>query len=119
MGAIGKLGRQLKRDGIQIVTLESTSDYWRIWFFVLETCGQARPRAAPITGEHASAQLNTGASCTSSSDAMARWTARRGVNVTKIREAKRDKTFIGPATKHFLDIEVDSGPWKANPAAVR
>jgi len=41
MGAIGKLGRQLKRDGIEIVTLESTSDYWRIWFFVLETCGLA------------------------------------------------------------------------------
>ena len=31
MGAIGELGRQLKRDGIEIVTLESTSDYWRIW----------------------------------------------------------------------------------------
>jgi hypothetical protein len=31
MGAIGTLGRQLKKDGIQIVTLESTSDYWRIW----------------------------------------------------------------------------------------
>src|SRR4051812_9801355 len=24
-------GRQLKKDGIEIVTLESTSDYWRIW----------------------------------------------------------------------------------------
>ena len=31
MTAIGALGRQLKRDGIQMVTLESTSDYWRIW----------------------------------------------------------------------------------------
>ena len=31
MNAIGKLGRQLKKDGIEIVTLESTSDYWRIW----------------------------------------------------------------------------------------
>jgi len=41
MGAIRVLGRQLKRDGIEIVTLESTSDYWRIWFFVLEACGLA------------------------------------------------------------------------------
>jgi transposase len=41
MGAIGKLGRQLKKDGIEIVTLESTSDYWRIWFFVLEAAGLA------------------------------------------------------------------------------
>jgi hypothetical protein len=29
MGAVGKLGRQLKRDGIEMVTLESTSDYVR------------------------------------------------------------------------------------------
>jgi transposase len=41
MGAVGQLGRQLKADGIQIVTLESTSDYWRIWFFVLEAAGLA------------------------------------------------------------------------------
>ncbi len=40
-GAIRVLGRQLARDGIEIVTLESTSDYWRIWFFVLEGCGLA------------------------------------------------------------------------------
>ena len=39
--AISGLGRQLKQDGIEIVTLESTSDYWRIWFFVLEACGLA------------------------------------------------------------------------------
>jgi transposase len=41
MGAIRMLGRQLSRDGIEVVTLESTSDYWRIWFFVLEACGLA------------------------------------------------------------------------------
>jgi len=39
--AIRALGRQLARDGIEVVTLESTSDYWRIWFFVLEICGLA------------------------------------------------------------------------------
>ena len=31
MKAIRGLGRQLKKDGIEIVTLESTSDYWRTW----------------------------------------------------------------------------------------
>jgi len=41
MGAVRALGRQLRKDGIEIVTLESTSDYWRIWFFVLEACGLA------------------------------------------------------------------------------
>jgi hypothetical protein len=39
MNAVRALGRQLRKDGIEIVTLESTSDYWRIWFFVLEACG--------------------------------------------------------------------------------
>jgi transposase len=39
--AIRGLGRRLARDGIEMVTLEATSDYWRIWFFVLETCGLA------------------------------------------------------------------------------
>jgi transposase len=39
--AISGLGRQLARDGFEVVTLESTSDYWRIWFFVLEACGLA------------------------------------------------------------------------------
>ncbi len=31
MNAVRTLGRQLHKDGIEIVTLESTSDYWRIW----------------------------------------------------------------------------------------
>lgn len=31
MNAVRKLGRELKAGGIEIVTLESTSDYWRIW----------------------------------------------------------------------------------------
>src|SRR3984957_9630184 len=39
MGAVRALGRQLKADGIEIVTLEATSDYWRIWFVVLEAGG--------------------------------------------------------------------------------
>jgi hypothetical protein len=63
MAAIRGLGRQLARDGIEVVTLESTSDYWRIWFFVLEACGLAvqlvnasqaknlpgRPKTDPLT----------------------------------------------------------------------
>ena len=41
MTAIRALGRQLTKDGIEMVTLESTSDYWRIWLYVLEACGLA------------------------------------------------------------------------------
>jgi hypothetical protein len=38
-GAITELGTRLMKAGVEIVTLESTSDYWRIWLFVLEACG--------------------------------------------------------------------------------
>ena len=42
MGTIGKLGRQLKADGIEMVTLESTSDYGRIWVRHAAHCCIAR-----------------------------------------------------------------------------
>src|SRR5262245_32359184 len=41
MNAIRVLVCYMRRDAYEIVTLESTSDYWRIWFFVLEACGLA------------------------------------------------------------------------------
>ncbi|HET9968774.1 MAG TPA: hypothetical protein VFQ68_11095 [Streptosporangiaceae bacterium] len=41
MGTVRQLGRQLARDGIEVVTLEPASVIWRIWFFVLEACGLA------------------------------------------------------------------------------
>jgi transposase len=38
---IAELGAELLRCGVQMVTLESTSDYWRIWYYVLEDAGLA------------------------------------------------------------------------------
>jgi transposase len=38
---IAELGRELLRHQVQMVTLESTSDYWRIWYYVLESIGLA------------------------------------------------------------------------------
>lgn len=38
---IAELGAELVRHRVQMVTLESTSDYWRIWFYVLESVGLA------------------------------------------------------------------------------
>ena len=38
---ITELGRELLENNVQMVTLESTSDYWRIWFYVLESIGLA------------------------------------------------------------------------------
>jgi transposase len=52
MGAVRQLGRQLKADGIEIVTLESASDYWRIWFFVLEAAGLAVQLVSPAQARH-------------------------------------------------------------------
>ncbi len=37
--AILELGEHLAGEGIEKVTLESTSDYWRIWFYLLEASG--------------------------------------------------------------------------------
>ena len=37
--AILELGGHLAGEGIEKVTLESTSDYWRIWFYLLEASG--------------------------------------------------------------------------------
>jgi transposase len=37
--AILGLGEHLAAEGIEKVTLESTSDYWRIWFYLLEAAG--------------------------------------------------------------------------------
>jgi transposase len=36
---IAELGRELLGNKVQMVTLESTSDYWRAWFYVLESIG--------------------------------------------------------------------------------
>jgi len=38
---IMELGRDLLGHGVQMVTLESTSDYWRIWYYVFESLGLA------------------------------------------------------------------------------
>ena len=37
--AVVELGEYLAGEEIEKVTLESTSDYWRIWFYLLEAAG--------------------------------------------------------------------------------
>ncbi|HEV2253350.1 MAG TPA: IS110 family transposase [Streptosporangiaceae bacterium] len=39
MNAVTGLAAQLAAEGTQKVTLESTSEYWRIWFYLLEAAG--------------------------------------------------------------------------------
>jgi transposase len=38
-GAVTALGDQLLESGIEKVSVESTSDYWRIWYYLLEAAG--------------------------------------------------------------------------------
>jgi transposase len=38
-GEILKLGESLLEQHIEMITLESTSDYWRIFYYLLESCG--------------------------------------------------------------------------------
>src|SRR5215471_15565383 len=33
------LGGRLLADGIELAVMEATSDYWRIWYYLLENCG--------------------------------------------------------------------------------
>ena len=39
--AIGELAAELLAAGVQMVSMEATSDYWRVWFVVLEEAGLA------------------------------------------------------------------------------
>ena len=39
VGAVQELAGQLLADGVELVSMESTSGYWRLWFFVLEAAG--------------------------------------------------------------------------------
>jgi transposase len=36
-----ELGARLLADGVELVSMESTSDYWRIWYYLLESLGLA------------------------------------------------------------------------------
>ena len=60
-GAVTELAEHLVGQGIEKVTVESTSDYWRIWYYLLEAAGlegaagqrprrEERPGELPIVG---------------------------------------------------------------------
>ena len=44
------LGGRLLADGVELVVMESTSDYWRIWYYLLESLGLA---VALVSSSHA------------------------------------------------------------------
>jgi transposase len=52
MAGVTGLGRQLMKAGIQMVTLEATSDYWRVWYYVLEMCGLTVQLVSPAQAKN-------------------------------------------------------------------
>jgi transposase len=46
-GQVLAIGRVMAEERIQMVTLEATSDYWRIWFYLLESLGLAVQLVSP------------------------------------------------------------------------
>ena len=67
--AVTGLGRRLLSDRVQMVTLEATSDYWRIFYYLLEALGLAVQLVSP-----AQARQLKGRPKTDKHDAM--WLAR-------------------------------------------
>ncbi len=67
--AVSDLGRHLLKDRVQMVTLEATSDYWRIFYYLLEALGLAVQLVSP-----AQARQLKGRPKTDKHDAM--WLAR-------------------------------------------
>ncbi len=67
--AVNDLGRRLLSDRVQMVTLEATSDYWRIFYYLLEALGLAVQLVSP-----AQARQLKGRPKTDKHDAM--WLAR-------------------------------------------
>ena len=67
--AVTELGRRLLGDRVQMVTLEATSDYWRIFYYLLEALGLAVQLVSP-----AQARQLKGRPKTDKHDAM--WLAR-------------------------------------------
>jgi transposase len=39
MGSVAELGRRLLAERAEVVVMEATSDYWKIWYYVLESLG--------------------------------------------------------------------------------
>jgi transposase len=51
-GQVLELGRMLLKEKIEMVTLEATSDYWRIWFYLLESLGLAVQLVSPAQAKN-------------------------------------------------------------------
>jgi len=110
-GAVIELGDYLRGRQIQVVTLESTSDYWRIWFVILEAAGL---RVQLVNARHA--KNVPGRAKTDKNDAV--WLAKlteRGLlrpsfvpppEIRRLRELTRLRAdLVHERTRHWARLE--------------
>jgi transposase len=110
-GAVTELADHLRGRQIQVVTLESTSDYWRIWWAVLEAAGL---RVQLVNARHV--KNVPGRAKTDKKDAV--WLARlteRGLlqpsfipppEIRRLREFTRLRTdLVRERTRHWSRLE--------------
>jgi transposase len=100
--AIGELAAELKAAGVQMVSMEATSDYWRIWFAVLEEAGLAVQLVSSSQARNLPGRPKTGKE-------DARWIAR----LTEMGMLR--SSFVPPpeiralrvCTRHVWDLTAD------------
>jgi transposase len=110
-GAIIELGDYLRARQIQVITLESTSDYWRIWYVILEAAGL---RVQLVNARHA--KNVPGRAKTDKNDAV--WLAKlteRGLlrpsfvpppEIRQLRELTRLRAdLVHDRTRHWARLE--------------
>jgi transposase len=109
--AVNDLGRHLLRDRVQMVTLEATSDYWRIFYYLLEALGLVVQLVSP-----AQARQLKGRPKTDKHDAM--WLARLTewgmlrpcfvppAPIRKLRDCTRARTdYVRERTRCYQRLE--------------
>ena len=100
--AITELAAELKAAGVQMVSMEATSDYWRIWFAVLEEAGLAVQLVSSSQARNLPGRPKTGKE-------DARWIAR----LTEMGMLR--SSFVPPPeiralrvyTRHIWDLTAD------------
>jgi transposase len=82
--AVTELGRRLLSDRVQMVTLEATSDYWRIFYYLLEALGLAVQLVSPAQARQLKGRPKTDL-LTELADRSLGWCVRSPVMLARFR----------------------------------
>ena len=108
--AIGELAAELKAAGVQMVSMEATSDYWRVWFAGLEEAGLA----VQLVSSSQARNLAGPAEDRQGGRAVDRAADRDGDAAVLVRAAAGDP---GAAGVHPAHLGPDRGPHEVLAAA--